>query len=163
MDAGSFSSPWGEHDYAAGVIVYGCDRIPSMRNTPSNNRVPPQYQVTPLVAHEIRKFASQLEPFVALNAGWNGPGSIGPSHSAVVMAIGSCLAILNAGIPSPRPKILSNGALGGYWRAGNAYAAMDFEDDGEHVWTVTDGKNYTSGTWKAGEALPKAIDYIAED
>lgn len=165
-EAWGVSSLSGEHDYAAGVIVYGCDRIPPMdlgMGAPANSRVPPGYQITPLMAHEIRKFATQLEPFVALREGWNGIDSSGPSANSVVMAIDSCLAILIAGIPSPRPKILSNGTLGGYWRAGNAYAAMDFEEDGEHVWTVTDGKSYASGTWKVGEILPKAIDNIAED
>ena len=37
-----------------------------------------------------------------------------------------------------------------------------YEEDGEHIWTVTDGKTFKSGTWKSGEAVPKAINLWAE-
>lgn len=158
------ATPWGDRDYAAGVIVHGWDKIPGAIESAHALATPeaaPVYQLS--VVREVRKFAAALEPFVALVNGWNGPLSEAPSPESVMMAMKSCVALVASGIPSPNPQVFSNGALGGYWKNGQMYAAMDFEDDGEHVWTVTNGEKYTSGTWKINEALPEAIDNITGD
>lgn len=154
-------------DYLASGLVYDVDHIPitigrAMATTAPSSVAPP-YQLTGVAIRQLRSFAASLEPFIALHNGWNGPLSTGPTARAVSVAISTCLSLIQAGVPSPRPKMLSDGTLGGFWSFGQAYATMDFEEDGEHLWTVTDGTSYTTGTWKTGEAVPKAVDRVAED
>jgi hypothetical protein len=156
-----------DRNYVSGVIAYGFERI---RETISRSIKPagqelasaPHFQATPAARLEIKKFASSLEAFIVLDTGWNGPGSSAPSSNAIAVALVGCWNLVQAGYTSPKPKILADGTLGGYWKSGSLYATLDFEEDGEHIWTVTNGKTFKSGTWKSGEMVPKAINLSAE-
>jgi hypothetical protein len=158
----------GENDYLNGVIAH---QFHHLRDAISNryksqftkSQVAPPFQTTRSTDISLGHFAQALDAFVALEAGWNGIESRGPSRESVMVAMHSCWHLVQAGVETPTPKMLSDGTLGVFWARGNSYAAIDFEEDGEHVWTVTDGKNFTSGTWQITEIAPKAIYAIAQD
>jgi len=64
-------------------------------------------------------------------------------------------------LKTPKLKVLSDGKLGGYWRCGKVYVTVEFEEDGEHVWTVSDGRNYISGTWDVKNRPPVELVMFA--
>ena len=157
------AAPLEPHDYVAGVLAHGFERVRleigrRSRSDAATSKAAPVFQLTPVARVELQRFIASLEPFVALSIGWNGAGSQGPNRTSLVSAVVGCVKLVQSGLPAPRPKILKDGTLGGFWRGHGYYATMEFEEDGEHVWTVSDGRNYQSGTWKSGEAVPKAID-----
>lgn len=121
----------------------------------------PTFQLSPAGIAEIGKFISDLETVVWVSACRSGRAVNSPTPQAFLVAAWGCVKMVEAGFSSPRAKVLPEGTLGGYWRRGDCYAAIDFEEDGEHLWTVTDGQNFKSGTWKVSEKVPKAIDIDA--
>lgn len=123
----------------------------------SKNPTTPTTQITPRVASEVSEYVSRLEPFAHLPAGWDGPGTKGPTIVGVWQAVLDSYRLIAIGLPAPTPKILPDGTLGVFWRHGRHYAAIDFEEDGVHVWTVTDGNKYWNGTWDATAQVPTVI------
>lgn len=149
-----------DNDYFAGPISHQLAKRPHYENK-DNSPSAPRRQLTSIL-NEVRRFAESLEPFTLVTYGWNGPDSHPPEKEAIMMALETCFVLVNQGLPRPNPKMLSNGGLGGFWCIGRDYATMDFESDGEHIWTVTDGTNYKSGTWKLGENIPALVDSITK-
>lgn len=115
----------------------------------------PPFQITEDQEKELKKFIYGLEAFFDLNNRWTLQACKPPSVVALFMAFNTCLVLIQNGFNTPTPKILSDGTLGMFWSHDKLYAAIDLEDDGEHVWTVTDGKNIKSGTWQIRENTPK--------
>ncbi len=151
------------HDYVLGVVAHQFEKIRNEISKRTKTRdagahTAPQYQLTPAKRRQLRLFAEALDPYTALEDGWNGPGSCKPSQTSVAMGVWTCWNLVQNGVVAPKPKLLSDGTLGCFWVKDRAYATMDFEEDGEHVWTVTDGTTFKSGTWKSGESIPQAIN-----
>lgn len=156
-----------DKDYFVGVIAHQFHHLRDAiskrsKDQYTRSQAAPPFQITGSADVSLGRFAEALGAFVALENGWNGPQSQGPTQHAVMLAMHSCLQLVQAGFTAPNPKMLSDGTLGVFWKSGTAYAAIDFEEDGEHVWTVTDGKNYKSGTWQTAEVAPKAIYSVAQ-
>lgn len=161
--SGGIVSQEQEKNYTAGVISHEVDKIKKVissgsKSQTSTNLVAPSIQLSPRVFQQLSRFTRDLEPFLVLKDGWNGGDSKRPSEHSIEQAILTCFSLVQSGLNAPKPKVFSTGSLGCFWRVGHKYATIDFEEDGEHIWTVTDGKIYKTGTWKSGEVVPKAID-----
>lgn len=111
----------------------------------------------PWIQSELKSFLLSMEPFLLLGDGWGGPHCKVPSDMSVVQAVIGCMNLLGAGFPRPDPKLLDDGTLGVFWNAPNAYAAIDFEEDGVHVWSAATKSSLRSGTWSIGESVPKDL------
>ena len=89
---------------------------------------------------------------------WNGEGADVPTEAQKSAALLGLANLILALVPAPSPMFLEDGTIGAYWRRGQCYASIDFEVDGEHTWAGTDGKTFTSGTWKVPDGqIPPAL------
>ncbi|MDD2742244.1 MAG: hypothetical protein PHV02_08215 [Rhodocyclaceae bacterium] len=89
-----------------------------------------------------------------------GEAESSPSNSqrtAALLVLGN---LLLAAFPAPSPMFLSNGTIGGFWRRGKCYASIDFEEDGEHTWAITNGKEVEVGSWHQDD-MPLPSDLLA--
>jgi hypothetical protein len=111
----------------------------------------------------LAQFVQSLEPYAYLEDGWDGPDSRGPSLLSLWRSVLDSYQLISVGLPAPSPKILHDGSLGVYWKGHGTYAAIDFEPDGVHVWTVTDGKAYKSGMWDSKGQVPEALRSAGAD
>lgn len=57
--------------------------------------------------------------------------------------------LMLARIRAPHPMIHSDGTIGVFWRRGDWYASLDFDEGGEHVWGATDGEQTWTGILRA--------------
>ena len=148
-----------EHDYLSGAIAQQFATVHDQISTSIGDFNPaqsaPRFQITSSADLALKRFAQSLASFVSLTDGWNGPYTFAPTSMSIFVAMNTCLRLIELGLPEPTPKILSDGTLGVFWTSKESYAAIDFEDDGEHVWTVTNGKNLISGTWQTRENAPQ--------
>jgi len=127
----------------------------------SHGIAPPAQQLAVEVRTKMWECVSKLEPFAYLYDGWDGQGSRAPTVASLWQAVADTCQLVAVGLPVPDPKALSDGTLGVYWKKGKRYATIDFESDGVHLWTVTNGKTFKSGTWDATKEIPTELRSIA--
>lgn len=144
--------------YLQSVFTYQVNIIHDVltKDEPSQSLLPtaPTYQIAPNVKQKITEFVQKLEPFAYLHNGWDGEESIAPSVSCLWQAVVNSYKLIAVGFPTPEPKVLSDGTLGIYWEDGLSYATIDFEEDGAHLWTASNGRDVKSGIWDSKTEAP---------
>jgi len=148
-----------KRSYLQSVFTYQANAIHEFlvkdkQHAPTVGISAPAYQIAPYVRRKTAEFVRKLEPFAYLTDGWNGQGSKAPTVFGLWHAVVDSYMLIAVGWPTPEPKVLGDGTLGVFWEKGEAYATIDFEEDGVHLWTVTDGRDFKSGTWNAAEEAP---------
>lgn len=104
------------------------------------------------------RFFDIIEEYGELEDGWNDEESQAPDEKKTLEAQLGLLKLLLSSLPAPYPMILSEGTIGAYWRKGNKYLSVDFDDDGVYPWAGTDGEDFQSGTWvRSEEKVPKLL------
>lgn len=146
-----------DKNFFSGVLLYQYEAIRralGKLDDEAEQYQAPSLQITKSQAYSLVQYVEALEPFAFLQDGWNGPGTLAPSFVGLWQAVTDSYRLIAFGLPSPSPKLLSDGTLGVFWRHGSAYATIDFEADGVHLWTITDGKQFKTGTWDAEAKVP---------
>lgn len=107
--------------------------------------------------HIFKDIMSRLEPFAALEDGWDGEDSFAPSTAMLGLAVRCATKIASANIDAPHFMIFHDGQLGVYWKTDRLYLSITFEDDGEYPWTVAIGDEISSSIWNSNDPLPVEI------
>jgi hypothetical protein len=156
----STSADW-KPSFLAGVLQYQYNVVRKhVAEADKRQRIGLSAPVTRLPAKcavALAQFVQSLEPYAYLEDGWDGPDSRGPNVLGLWRSVLDSYQLIALGLPAPSPKILHDGTLGVYWKGHGTYATIDFEPDGVHVWTVTDGKIYKSGMWDSKGQVPDAL------
>lgn len=71
---------------------------------------------------------AELDGYASLKDGWDGEGSIAPSHHDIARAI-AFVDSLPSAIPLPKPMVSADGQIGLYWSKGEKYADINFDPD----------------------------------
>lgn len=151
--------------YFSGLLAYQYEQLKHQTLAPEaaaqGSFSAPAFQVAPAARIQLAQYIAALEPFAGLKDGWDDAHSHAPSVVGLWQAVVGGLFLVAVGLPAPTPKVLTDGTMGVFWRHGRGYAAIDFEDDGIHVWTVSDGKTYKSGTWDSSAEMPQPLKNAA--
>lgn len=104
-----------------------------------------------------QQFFESMAGYAALPQDWNGEGSSPASRASCEAATAALVNFAYAGITPPSPMLFKSGVVGAFWRDGQKYISIDFDEDGEYPWCATDGEQYWSGMWLAGSSIPREL------
>ncbi|MEH3085463.1 MAG: hypothetical protein PGN26_02740 [Xylophilus ampelinus] len=82
-----------------------------------------------------------------------------PSMSQFDIAAKTLTAFLFDARDFPVPKVIlqNNGTFAACWRKNKNYISVDFDEDGEFPWAMSDGENSKSGIWRSASSVPHEL------
>lgn len=86
---------------------------------------------------QMNDVADELDSYALLENDWDGEGSIAPDLEILLRAK-QLLEFVPGGLPFPKPMLSSSGEVGLYWRKGDVFADVVFDDDGSFSLFIKD-------------------------